>query len=81
LSGQHTDPAVAQTIELRPRPIPEPTTDEDLASLSAHELRERLAQISAARQRSSLDAATKDRLKKDFDRVLARIKRGSAAGE
>lgn len=59
-----------------PTEAPPPISDEDLAALPLVDAKNLLARISSARQRPSLDKATADRLKRDFERVLERIKNG-----
>ena len=57
-----------------PAPVPEAFTDSELTAMSQSEAKGLLTRVAQARQRDDLDDATKERLKKDFDRILEHMR-------
>lgn len=74
--GPSTAAPEAQTVRLPERGTaagPE-LTSERVAQMSQDEARKALAEVSRARRQPDLDQATRDRLKREFDALLDRLK-------
>lgn len=73
-SGNGDSPRPSQPASTPAVEIPPPVPEEELKAMSKSEAQALLGKLSKARQLPNLDDATKDRLREDFNRVLAYVK-------
>lgn len=71
-SGAGTPPQPTSGVNVE---VPPPMTDEEISALSKSDALALLNRMAKARQSPSIDQATKDRLKADFDRLMQHIRK------